>query len=301
MDTFLGRNAKTCRTKVRRARRRGEQKERAGERGARVTESIVEAYWESANSPGFNLTGEPWAPFNIQARARARDALPHRASFCNATGTWNTSKHDMPFSPTPEERRKETKLSGYSILAELSSNLFSSRDIPLPRQWISNFFLPAFLPSFPSFILSSFLSSYKPPLKKKKCKILFYINLNNVTQKFMCDVIIFIILYRHYITSRIISLPYSVFFSHRCVDVRTCSASINSSVRFLCTVYIVIEKKKLASTAATGIWCVTIIMTRMNEGLSRERKVNGRPMLLSGSYAVFPGGIFRFGSDRSND
>lgn len=56
-------------------RREAERAEgKGGRREARVTESIVEAYWESANSPGFNLTGEPWTPFNIQARARARDA-----------------------------------------------------------------------------------------------------------------------------------------------------------------------------------------------------------------------------------
>lgn len=81
VDTFLEGNARTCWTKVwmldgetgNRKSRRGREG-REGRRGARVTESIVEAYWESANSPGFNLTGEPWTPFNIQARARARDA-----------------------------------------------------------------------------------------------------------------------------------------------------------------------------------------------------------------------------------
>lgn len=63
-------------------------------------------------------------------------------------------------------------------------------------------------------------------------------------------------------------------------------------------------KERLASAVATGIWCVMIITTRVKEGLKPgEKKVNSRrPMLLSASYAVFPGGIFRFGSDyRSND
>lgn len=158
MDTFLGRNAKTCRTKVRRARRRGEQKERTGERGARVTESIVEAYWESANSPGFNLTGEPWTPFNIQARARARarDALPHRASFCNATGTWNTSEHDAILAHPGRTKKGNETFGIFDISGVIVENLFSSRDIPAAASMDFEFFLPAFLPSFPSFILCRF-------------------------------------------------------------------------------------------------------------------------------------------------
>jgi len=109
MDTFLGRNTRTCRAKVRRVARRREQKERTGGCGARVTESIVEAYWESANSPGFNLTGEPWTPFNIQAphRSAPRELL-QRNKHVKHLEAWCHSR-------TKERRKRKTKLSGFDI------------------------------------------------------------------------------------------------------------------------------------------------------------------------------------------
>lgn len=52
--------------------------------------------------------------------------------------------------------------------------------------------------------------------------------------------------------------------------------------------------------------CVTIITRRVRGRVKEEPRAGRgsereRPMLLSGSYAVFPGGIFRFGPDESND
>lgn len=158
MDTFLGRNARTFRTKVRQVARRGEQKERTRGRGARVTESIVEAYWESANSPGFNLTGEPWTPFNIQARAR-RLVVPRKLLQRNRHVKHLEARCHSRWKPELEERRRrEKKLSGYSILAELSSNIFDSRDIPRypVTSMYFEFFLSTFLSFFPSFILRHF-------------------------------------------------------------------------------------------------------------------------------------------------
>ena len=152
MDTFLGRNTRTCRAKVRRVARRREQKERTGGCGARVTESIVEAYWESANSPGFNLTGEPWTPFNIQAphRSAPRELL-QRNKHVKHLEAWCHSR-------TKERRKRKTKLSGYSILAELTSTFFDSRDILIPIQMDFEFFLPTFLSFFLSFISPRLLS-----------------------------------------------------------------------------------------------------------------------------------------------
>lgn len=155
MDTFLRRNARTCRMKVRQTAGRGEQKERTRGRGARVTESIVEAYWESANSPGFNLTGEPWTPFNIQARARR--LVASRASATQQAR--ETPRSTMPFSLKSEEwRRRERKLSGYSILAELSSNLFirAISHLRVNVFWIFSLYILVF---FPSFILRHFFLS----------------------------------------------------------------------------------------------------------------------------------------------
>lgn len=169
VDTLLeGENRRTCRTKVRRPARQGGGDEAKGEGGgggeagrksrerARVTESIVEAYWESANSPGFNLTGEPWTPFNIQARTARR--LAARAS---AQRNRHVKHHPRasslslilgyPHSPRREnererkgERERGTKVPRYSILVELLPNPFwFPRDIslpsPSPRRRTSNF------------------------------------------------------------------------------------------------------------------------------------------------------------------
>lgn len=157
MDTFLGRNAKTCRTKVRRARRRGEQKERTGERGARVTESIVEAYWESANSPGFNLTGEPWTPFNIQARARA--SARRLAAPCELLQRNRHVKHleaRYAILAHPGRTKKGNETFGIFDISGVIVESFQFARYPAAASMDFEFFLPAFLPSFPSFILCRF-------------------------------------------------------------------------------------------------------------------------------------------------
>lgn len=112
---------------------RDEGSRKSGERGARVTESIVEAYWESANSPGFNLTGEPWTHHLIYRRARnaaARQRLEllqrnrQRKTSTKQTATLSRFGGNEGKSAREREKEKNRKCFRYSILVELSPASF---------------------------------------------------------------------------------------------------------------------------------------------------------------------------------